>query len=120
MYVPHKFLGKEVQVKVSCQNYLDLDTSLVLTKALLLDIGRNPAVFGNIHFHLWDPNAEEFVADTQVEIAGHKTTSDQDGLVELFIPLEQQRPTYQIVTNIPLDNDKIVMPCGTDAVVTLK
>lgn len=120
VYVPHKFLGKEVQIKVSCQNYMDLDTSLVLTKVLLLNISRNPAVFGNIHFRLWDPYAEVFVTDTQVEIAGYKTTSNQEGLVELFIPLEQQQPFYHIETTIPLNNDKIVMPCGTDAVVTLK
>ncbi len=115
--IPHSFLNKEVHVKVRCQNYLDLDTSLVLTKFFVLNINRNPSVFGNIHFRLYNSSVEKVVTDAEVEIAGYKTVSDDKGIVDLFIPLEQQRPSYHIVTTIPLYNDKIVMPCSSDVVV---
>lgn len=105
---------------VRCQNYMDIDTSIVLSKMVVPNIKRNPVVFGNIHFRLWNPDIEKAVANAEVEIAGYKAVSDRESDVELFIPLEQQRPFYQIKVNIPLENDTIYLPCGKDDVVLTK
>ena len=118
--IPHRYLNKEVRVRVECHEFLPVDTSFVLSKAVVLNIERNPAVFGNIHFRLWNPDTERAVANTEVEIAGYKAVSDNEGNVELFIPLEHQRPSYQIKANIPLENDTIYLPCGKDDVVLTK
>lgn len=118
--IAHKNLNKEVRVVVKCQNYMDIDTTFVLSKAVVLYIKRNPLVFGNIHFRLWNPDLEKAVANTEVEIAGYKAVSDNEGNVELFIPLEHQQPSYQIKTNIPLEKDTIYLPCGQDDVVLTK
>lgn len=118
--IPHRYLNKEVRVRVECHEFLPVDTSFVLSKAVVLNIERNPAVFGNIHFRLWNPDTERAVANTEVEIAGYKAVSDNEGNVDLFIPLEDQRPSYQIKANIPLENDTIYLPCGKDDVVLTK
>ena len=99
---------------------MDLDTILLLSKTVVLNISRNPAVFGNIHFRLWNPDIEKAVANTEVEIAGYKAVSDDEGNVEFFIPLEHQQSLYKIKVNIPLDNDTIYLPCGKDDVVLTK
>lgn len=118
--IAHKNLNKEVRVIVKCQNYMDIDTTFVLSKTVVLNIKRNPAVFGNILFRLWNPDIEKAVANTEVEIAGYKTVSDNEGKVELFVPLEHQQPFYHIEANIPLDKDTIHLPCGRDVVVLTK
>ena len=118
--IAHKHLGKEIHVVAKCQNFIEIDTTIVLSRYVVLNIKRNPDVFGRIHFRLWNPDTEKAVANTEVEIAGYKAVSDNDGNVELFIPLEYQLPFYYIKTNIPLDNDTIYMPCGKDDVVLVK
>lgn len=118
--IPHRFIGKEVRVTVRCQDYIDVDTTLVLTKNRMLNIRRDPSVYGNVHFRVWNPNTEKPVTNAEVDIAGYKTISDSDGLVSLNIPLEHQRNAYHIQANIPLENDTIYMPCGKDDVVLTK
>jgi len=118
--IAHKHLGKEVRVTVKCQNFVDIDTTIVLSRNVVLEIKRNLEVFGNIHFRLWNPDKEKAVANAEVEIAGYKAVSDDDGNVELFIPLEHQQSSYQIKANIPLENDTIYLPCGKDDVVLTK
>ena len=118
--IAHKNLNKEVRIIVKCQNYLDVDTTFVLSKNVVLYVKRNPMVFGKVHFRLWNPDIEKAVANIEVEIAGYKAVSDDEGNVELFIPLKHQQPFYHIETNIPLDNDTIYLPCGKDDVVLTK
>ncbi len=118
--IAHKHLGKEIRVTAKCQNFIDIDTTIVLSRNVILNIKRNPEVFGNIHFRLWNPDIEKAVANTEVEIAGYKAVSDDEGNVEPFIPLEHQQPVYQIKANIPLENDTIYLPCGKDDVVLTK
>lgn len=118
--IAHKNLNKMVRVMLKCRNYMNLDTTLVLSKMVILNIKRNPAVFGDIHFRLWNPDKEQVVANTEIKIAGYKVLSDDEGNVELFIPLEYQKPFYYIEASIPLDNEKICMPCGKDDVVLTK
>ena len=118
--IAHKNLNKKVRVMVKFRNYMNLDTTLALSQTVVLNIKRNPAVFGNIHFRLWNPNKEQVVANTEMKIAGYKVLSDDEGNVELFIPLEYQNTFYRIEASIPLDNEKIYMPCGKDDVVLTK
>ena len=117
--IAHKHLNKEVRIKVVCQNYLSIDTSIVLTKNIVLNIRRDPSVFGNVHFRLWNPEKEEPVSNAKIEIAGRLITSDKDGRVTLFVPLESQKQNYIIRSSIPLVNDTLY-PCGPNDVVLTK
>lgn len=118
--IPHRFINNKVRVKVSCQDFLPVDTTIILTQEAVVSIHRNPAVYGNIHFHLWNPNTEQAISNSKLEIEGHEAISDKDGLVQLTLPLDQQRSVYKVTSSVPLETDSIFMPCGEDDVLLAK
>lgn len=118
--IPHRFLNKEVSVKVRCEGFLNIDSVLDLTPDVVLHLYRDPAVFGNLHFRIWNPDKEKAIADTEIEIAGQRIRSDNDGRVVLFVPLEKQRTKYTVKSTIPLADETVCMPCGPDDVVLTK
>ena len=115
--VPHRYLDQPVHVTVACPDFLPLDTTLTLTRDVTLDIRRDPSVYGNVKFGLWDPETETFISGTRLEVAGQVVATDKEGQVSLFVPLEQQRKTYQVKAPFPLYNDIITMPCGESDVI---
>jgi hypothetical protein len=118
--IPHRFLSKPVHVNVTCPDFLDTDTTLVLTRQTVLSLRRDPSVYGDIHFRLWDITNEEAVAMAMVEVEGQQTQSDENGLVTLSLPLGKQRKAYKIKTELNLVNDSIFMPCGEDDVILVE
>lgn len=118
--IPHRFLSKPVHVNVTCHDFLDTDTTLVLTRQTALSLRRDPSVYGDIHFRLWNITNEEPVALATMEIEGQQTLSDENGLVHLSLPLEKQRKAYKIKTELSLVNDSIYMPCGEDDVILVQ
>ena len=118
--IPHRFLDKPVHVTVTCQSFHNTDTTLVLNQQTELYLYRDPMMYGNIHFRLWNIATEEPVAMAMVEIEGQQAQSDENGLVTLSIPLERQRKAYKIKTDLPLVNDSIFMPSGEDDVILVE
>lgn len=117
--IPHRFLGKQVRAQVECKDFFSIDTLLVLNKDMTLGLHRNPEIYGNIIFRLWNPLAEKTVPECKVEINGIKTVSDKNGRVSIFIPLEFQRTSYVISAEIPLQDTTVYAPCGkNDAIMT--
>ena len=118
--IPHRFLNQPVHMTVNCKDFLDTDTTVTLTKSTLLHVKRDPTVYGNIHFKLWNINTEESIDSTMVSIQGQQAFSDTNGMVTLTIPLEKQRKAYRINTDLVLLNDSIFMPCGEDDVILVQ
>lgn len=110
--VPHKFIGKPVRVTVSCKDFLPVDTVVALDKSLTLGIARDPSVYGNVCFRLYNPATETYLSGVEVTIGGRTIMSDESGNVSLFIPLSEQRKTYSISASIPLAEDSVYLPCG--------
>lgn len=115
--VPHGYLGKQVKMTVTCRDFVDVDTMITLDRDVTLDIRRDPTVYGNVKFGLWNPVTETFIGGVKLEIAGQTVTTDKDGQVSMFVPLEQQRKTYQVKAPFALYNDIIAMPCGESDVI---
>ncbi len=118
--IPHRFLNRSAHITVTCNDFLETDTVMTMDKALTVKLYRNPAVYGNIHFRLWNINDEKVITQARVEIEGVETFSNENGDVTLFIPLEKQRKAYQIKTDILLVNDSVFMPCGEDDVIMVR
>lgn len=118
--IPHRFLDKPVRMTVSCRDFLSLDTIVTLDKNVVLNIFRDPMVYGNVHFDTWNTDTEQNVANTTLVIEGFEVTTDANGHVQLFIPLEAQRKAYRIESPIPLINDTLFMPCGENDVILMK
>lgn len=115
--VPHRYLGKQVKMTVTCRDFVDVDTMITLDRDVTIDICRDPNVYGNVKFGLWNPETETFIGGVKLEIAGQTVTTDKDGQVSMFVPLEQQRKTYQVKAPFALYNDMIAMPCGESDVI---
>jgi hypothetical protein len=124
--IPHRYLGKEVHITtiitdINCyQSFLPLDTFVELSKQIVIPVCRDEKAYGDVHFRIWNPEREEPVVDAEVEIAGQKSTSDKEGRVSLFVPLESQNKTYYVKTSVPLVNDSVYLPCGPDDVILTK
>ena len=117
--IPQKFIGRSVHVTVSCEDYMDVDTTLLLVENMILDIRRNPEEFGRIKFDVWDSSGNG-VPNVFITIGGYKAVSDKDGHVEFFIPLEEQRKSYYVTLSVPLAKDTIFMPCGENDIIMVK
>lgn len=115
--IPHHYLDKQVQIVLVCQDFISLDTVLTLKKDVILNISRNPDVYGNVHFLLWNPNTEKPVVNMKIVIGKHETISDAEGNVKLNIPLNEQQRAYPVKADIMLEDDTIYMPCGENDVL---
>lgn len=115
--VPHHYLDKQVQIVFACQDFLTLDTIVTLKKDVILNISRNPDVYGNVHFLLWNPNTEKPVVNMKIVIGKNETISDAEGNVRINVPLKEQQHAYPVKADIMLENDIIYMPCGENDVL---
>ena len=118
--IPHRFKGKDAHIIVECPEFLTLDTVVTLGPKVTLDLRRNPAIYGNIHFCMWDPAAEAVIPNVTVSVAGHTAKSDANGNVSLFIPLNEQSRTYLVKAPFALEQDSVYMPCGENDVMSKK
>lgn len=116
--IPRSFINKKVRVTVVCQNFLSVDTTILLSKAVAIDIRRDPSVYGNVQFRLWNSNTEKTSANTELSIDGHPAKSDANGYVTLTIPLAEQKTAYPVrSTTLSLENSILYPPCGPDDII---
>ena len=116
--IPHRYLGKQAHIVVTCPDFETLDTTVTLDREVTLDLRRDAAVYGNVRFTLWNPAIEAVIPGTTVDVAGHQATSDAEGLVSLSIPLEEQRRAYRVKAPFALEQDSVYMPCGENDVMS--
>lgn len=108
--IPNNAVGEKVHVTVKCKDWLPVDTTLVLSKDVKVNMARDPHAYGDVEFRLWNMNKESGVANTQVSIAGINAISDGKGYVRVFIPLEKQSDRYKIDSPLRLETDILTMP----------
>ena len=118
--IPHYFLGKDVNLSLLCKDFLTVDTIMSLSENMTINMYRNPDVYGNVRFKIWNPKKETVVKDAEIFIDGVKVESDDVGVFSLFVPIENQKAKYHIVSSVPLENDTIYMPCGRNVYLRLK
>ena len=118
--IPHKVIGGSVHLIVECRDWLTVDTSFILTKDVVINIARNLHSYGDVIFRLWSIDKEQGVANAKVSLAGLVTTSDAEGYVRMFIPLERQKDRYKVKCSLPLDNDILSMPTTESTVLIVK
>ncbi len=112
--IPHKYLNKPVQITVTCDDFMGVDTTIVLNRQLTVNITRDPKVYGDIRFRIWNQSEEKMVPGVTVELAGQTVVSDAQGYVSLTVPLAEQQKTYPLSSSVPLHEDSLYMPCGND------
>lgn len=118
--IPGKYVNKEVQISVQCHDFNALDTTLLLTEHMEVDIRRNPDVYGKVRTQIYSPETERGVSGVTINIAGQTLISDSNGYISTFIPLKEQREKYPITSSLPLVTDTLCMPSGEDDVLLVK
>ena len=83
-------------------------------------MSRNPQPYGDVVFRLWSIDKEQGVANTQVTLAGQTATSDAEGYVKMFIPLDSQSDRYKVECSLPLEDDMLSMPTTESTVLIVK
>lgn len=121
MNIPKKYIGKEARIKVTCKDYLPVDTVLILTKNQSVIMRRDEQVYGRVRFRLWNISSEQIVPDKYVEVDGIRCKSDRQGFVDLSVALEDQKQKYIVRSNeIDLIDSLVFMPCGESDVICVK
>ena len=120
LYIPHRYIGKNVRITISCPDYLPVDTTITLMKNIEVNIYRNPAVYGNIQFKLWNTSKESYVSNTTIRIDDIVTVSDAEGVVKTTVPLAKQKKEYRLSSTVPLEDSILYMPYGKDCVIRTK
>lgn len=110
--IPSKYKNKMVEVSFQCQDFISHDTTLLLSSAITLDIRRDAQIYGNVRTQIYSQKQETGVEGVIITIAGQELTSDSNGYISTFIPLEKQCEKYHITSSIPLQTDTICMPNG--------
>ena len=80
----------------------------------------NPHPYGDVTFRLWSIDKGKGVANIQVSLAGMTATSDAEGYVRMFIPLERQSNHYRVECLLPLESEMLSMPTTESTAVIVK
>lgn len=120
LYIPHRYVGKDVRITISCPDYLPVDTTITLMENIEVNIYRNPAVYGNIQFRLWNINKESYVGNMTIRIDDMVAVSDAKGVVKMTVPLAKQKKEYRLISIVPLEDSILYMPYGKDCVIRTK
>ena len=115
--IPRRYHGMDVRMRFAADNYNTLDTVVRLSDSMSVKLVRNPAVFGDIRFRIYNPREEMYVGDAVVKVHGRTVSCGADGVYRLFIPQGQQRTCYLVESDIKLINDTVYMPAGDKAVL---
>ena len=118
--VPQRYIGKDVRITISCHDYLPVDTTLALQENTEVNIFRDPAVYGNIQFKLWNMSKESYVANTTIRIDDIVAVSDAEGVVKTIVPLAKQKKEYRLSSTVHLEDSILYMPYGKDCVIRTK
>lgn len=118
--IPHHFIDGKVRVTVKAADFHDVNTFVILRDALVVNVCRDSTIYGNVRFKLWNVDEERPVVGETIEIAGHKSVSDSEGMIQLYIPLPQQDVKYRMVSDRLLESDILYMPCGRNDVVLVR
>ena len=117
--IPRNKLGGTVRLALHGDYYYPAEASTTLAETMTLDITRDTLLYGMVRFNLRDSEYQRVVGE-DITIAGTTATSDAEGRVELYIPIEHQREWQQIECRRPLKRDSIKLPCTGDELISLK
>lgn len=118
--IPHNAIGKNVHLTVRCNGWQTVDTTLVLTNNITINMARNPHYYGDVTFRLWSINKECGIANIKVSVAGLIAVTDTKGYVNMFIPLEKQNTGYFVESELELEDNILTMPTTKGSALLIK
>ena len=112
--LPARMKGKEVRINVTAQDWLSLDTTLVLTENVQLPVVRDPNIYGHVSLTVLQDG--KLLTNTPLKIAGHSVKTDENGHFEIDLPLSEQATEYPLINPANGKATMVFPPFGpTDA-----
>ncbi len=91
--IPGRYRNRPVRVVCMAFGCHTLDTTICLSDDIALGIRRNPETFGRIRHYVMEPDGETPVVGAVFDFgSGITATTDAQGLLDVLIPLQDQRP----------------------------
>lgn len=119
--IPHRAIGKEAGISFTCEGWIPVDTTVILTPETQINIARDPHKYGDLTFRLFSDATEQGVGGVPLSIAGQETVSAPDGRVSLSVPLEYQNVQYRVECNCILECSILTMPTNSStAIIVLR
>lgn len=129
--IPKRYYRGDVRVTFKHNDFVYVDTIIELEDTIQFNIKRLPEVYGHIHFIVWDSENEKGISGCKITVSdksnqnrngtfSYLVISNEDGLVDLQIPIENQRTAYAIESELEVLTPIIYMPCGPNDVILTK
>lgn len=91
-------------MKDSVGLYHKLDTTLLLTEDVSLNVYRNAEKYGVVRFRLLNSQNYLPISGCTLAIEGVEGVTDEDGYIKIEIPLDKQKMRYRISADVPLED----------------
>lgn len=114
--IPKKLLGQDARITFEANGFCFMDKLITLQRNILLPVQRDSLLYGRVRFLLRDSGMSK-VEGCRISIEGVETVSDADGMVDIYIPLKNQKTEYIIDSDRPLKNNRILVPCTGSEVI---
>jgi len=111
-HIPPRYIEKDVRVCLYAKDYLPLDTMITLQREISLPLRRDADTYGHIRFRLMGKTMPLCIANQTI-------APDEDGWVELDIPVSEQKTAYPVFVNQHVI-DSLYMPCGEDDIIVIE
>ncbi len=115
--IPHRYLGRTVSLTVQAPDFVQLDTTLTLSRSLAITLHRDADVYGHVQFTLISAKTGAPLPSEQLSVSGTSVRTDAEGRVSVHMPFSEQRTAYAIAAPFPLVSDTLAMPCTESTVV---
>lgn len=105
--IPSELDGEAVGIHFRHDDYNPIDTTVTLDGKVTLNISRNPKVYGQLYFTIYDGDVTP-VPNATVSIKGVKATSNDRGQVAMLLPIEKQDTLYEVESDVlTLSNNQL-------------
>lgn len=117
--IPKKLLGSEARITFEANGFCPIDKNITLQRNVSLPVQRDSLLYGRVRFKLRDMNMVKVVG-CRVCVEGIETFSNEDGTVEIYVPMKNQKTEYLIDCERPLESNRIIAPCTGSEVIFVK
>lgn len=114
-HLPASIRNEDLHVQASCAGYIPLDTMVQAGNQIHLAFTRDTSLYGHLTAIVW---SEGVIEGVELEVAGHRVQTDENGRFVLDLPLSEQRMAYPVVYDEQL-LDSLFAPCGANDVVVI-
>ena len=114
--IPGRMIGKSMKLKVRNAKCYEIDTVIPVQQQVSLKLHRNPDYYGKINVVVMKD--DERLCNQVISVEGINSKTDDDGVLQMNIPLTNQREKYSV--EYGEYRDTLHMPCIGTKCIELK